>query len=725
MSEPTFAQTAKTALVLAYSAARRLCHSCIGSEHILSGLVFEGSGKAWRALFEEGLRAEKLNALLEDHSAKDGFSSADIYLGDDALNIISIASTKAKDGVIGDEHLLLAMLDLPDCEGVRLLIECGVDTSKVCARLLSYDGKEKAAEKELKLTLSHGVDMTQKARLGEYDAVLGREDEIARTLNILSRRQKSNPLFLGEPGVGKTAIAEAVACAIISGNVPRALKGARLISLDVPSVVSGTKYRGEFEDKLRKIILEVKRVGNVILFIDEMHTLCGAGAAEGAIDGANILKPSLARGEIKLMGATTRAEYKKYICRDGALCRRFQTVDIKEPDIAQTERILQGLKGGYEHFHGVSAPDEMVKKTVELTERYIPERCLPDKAIDLFDEALACAASKGEGELSKETLLDCVACMSGISPANLRQEEKDTLSALPERLKAAVIGQDRAVDSLCAAFGASRIMGARGKPRGVFLFCGPTGVGKTLLAKEFAKAISPRRDHLLRFDMSEYMEKHSVSRLIGSPPGYAGYGEGGLLTEGARKYRDGVLLFDEIEKAHPDVLNVLLQLLDEGRVTDSSGTVADFRSNIIIMTSNIGAEKESCNPVGFGEREKSKDEVLKAIKRALRPELLGRIDEIIVFDALKREHFEKIAEKEIKILQGLLEKENITLLCDERLLEQIAEICEKEHKNARDAHSLIAKSAKTALISVYHDPAFDGNVFLSLHGSSLQKINTY
>ncbi len=725
MSEPTFAQSAKNALVLAYSAARRLCHSCIGSEHILSGLVFEGSGKAWKALFEEGLRVEKLNEMLEKNSGKEGASPADIYLGDDALNVIRTAGVKAKGGTIGDEHLLLAILDFPNCEGVRLLNECGVDTSRVCARLLSYDEKDKTAEKGLKLTLSHGVDMTQKARLGEYDVVLGRENELARTLNILSRRQKSNPLFLGEPGVGKTALAEAVACAIISGNVPRALKGARLISLDVPSVVSGTKYRGEFEDKLRKIILEVKKAGNVILFIDEIHTLCGAGAAEGAIDGANILKPSLARGEIKLMGATTQSEYKKYICRDGALCRRFQTVEIKEPDIPQTERILQGLRAGYERFHGVSASDEMVKKTVELTEKYIPDRCLPDKAIDLFDEALASAAAKGEGELSKEILLDCIACMSGISPASLKQEEKDALAALPEKLKSSIIGQDRAIDSLCAAFGASRIMGARGKPRGVFLFCGPTGVGKTLLAKEFAKAISPRCDCLLRFDMSEYMEKHSISRLIGSPPGYAGYGEGGLLTEGARKYRDGVLLFDEIEKAHPDVLNILLQLLDEGRVTDSSGAVADFRSNIVIMTSNLGAETEGCHTVGFGKNGQSRGDILKAVKRTLRPELLSRIDEIVVFDVLKREDFEKIAEKEIKTLQGLLQRENITLLWDEHLIKQIAEICEKESKNARDTHSLIAKNAKTALMAACFDPAFDGNILLSLDTPYLQKINTY
>lgn len=726
MSGDTFARGAKTALIIAYSTAQKRCHSCIGSEHILLGLLSEGSSKGWRALFDEGLRQETLSAKMDARLGRgDGNERLEISLGDDALNIIRTAANKAKDGVIDSEHLLLSIIDFPDCGGARLLAECGVDTSRICARLTSYDGQEKQTAKGLKLTLEHGVDMTQKARRGEYDVVLGREEEINRALNILAKRQKSNPLFLGEPGVGKTAVAEAIACAIASTNVPDSLKNARLIALDVASVVSGTKYRGEFEDKLKKILLEVKNAGNVILFIDELHTICGAGAAEGAIDGANILKPALARGDIKLMGATTRREYKKYICRDGALCRRFQTVEIKAPDVLLTEKILMGLKPCYEQFHGVSISEILLKKTVALSEKYIPERQLPDKAIDLFDEALAASSVKGEKELSEVTLLDCVAAMTGICPGKLQAEERERLKKLPQTLKRLVIGQDEAVHSLCQAYSASRIMGAGNRPRGIFMFCGPTGVGKTLLAKEFAKAISPKKDCLLRFDMSEYMEKHTVSRLIGSPPGYTGYGEGGALTEGSKKYRDGVILFDEIEKAHPDVLNILLGLLDEGKVTDSCGVEADFRSNIIIMTSNLGAEKIMGNMVGFGENGGGKSDVLKAVKTALKPELIGRIDEIIVFESLKREDFEKIAQKELQALKELLQRENISLFYDEELIEHIGEICSKNGKNARDAHNMVAKNTKSALVSAYCNPDFDGNIFLSAKSPYLQKSNTY
>ena len=721
MKSDSFSSSARTALILAYSSAKRMGHSCIGSEHILLGLVCEGGGKAFKVLLDEGVTGEVVSAAIEESlGSGKGDSTQSVYLGQEALDIIQAAAEKAYASAVSDVHLLMAILEYPECAAFGILAKAGVDSIKICVRLSGYDTVKKE-KTELKLTLQHGVDMTQKARRGEYDPVLGRDTELDRVINILSRRMKSNPLLLGEAGVGKTAVVEELARRIASGLVPLSLKNTTVISLDVPSAVSGTKYRGEFEDKMRKILGEVKNAGNVILFIDEIHTICGAGAAEGAIDGANILKPSLARGEIKIIGATTHREYKKYICRDGAFARRFQTVDIKEPSIQQTQNILMGLKPIYEQFHRVEIADSLIGRVVELSERYIPERHLPDKAIDLFDEAMAYAASKGQKQVENEALLTCISNMTGISAPHLEGKSQDVTMA--QRLKEKVIGQDKAVDALCSAYISGKITGIDEKVRGAFLFCGPTGVGKTLLAKEFAKEISGRKNNLLRFDMSEYMEKHSVSRLIGAPPGYSGYGEGGLLTEGARKYRDGVILFDEVEKAHPEILNLLLQILDEGKLSDSMGQEADFRSNIIIMTSNARVEKE-VKTVGFGEEKDDEQARLKELKKMFSPELLSRIDEIIVFKSLKKDELEAIAKRELEGISCALAKEKISLVFDEKLPATIAEMCIKNKKSPREMRNILLKNTRNALMSKMSNSDFESSVFLPVPCEISQICNT-
>ena len=742
-----FTEKSNNAMNIAISAAQDMGHNYIGSEHVLFGLLSEGSGVAFNVLNKLGVTADAYEKLMRE---KIGTSSpttlSTAYFTPRTKRILQmakLAASKLGSNYVGTEHLLIAIIEDGESFAVRFLQMLGVEPQRVVNELSAalsegyavdkqsgapYPGAEPGEKEGGSALEKFGRDLTKMAAEGKIDPVIGRQTEIERVIQILSRRTKNNPVLIGEPGVGKTAVAEGLALKIHEGEVPELLKNKRLISLDLTGMVAGSKYRGDFEERIKAAIDEVKKNGNVILFIDELHTIIGAGSAEGSTDAANILKPALARGDFQVIGATTINEYRQHIEKDAALERRFQPVHVGEPTEEEAVQILEGLKDRYEAHHKVQITDEAIESAVKLSSRYIADRYLPDKAIDLVDEAasrvrlrtftapedlqelekrikeveLDKAAAVNEQDFERaaelrdkqktlsdtleqkknewtahnersnsvvkaEDIAEIVAMWTGIPVVQLTQEESERLLKLEETLHQRVIGQDEAVTAVSKAIRRGRVgLKDKNRPIGSFIFLGPTGVGKTELCKALAEAMFGDEKAMIRLDMSEYMEKHTVSRLVGSPPGYVGFDEGGQLTEAVRRKPYSVLLFDESEKAHPDVFNMLLQILDDGRLTDAHGKVVSFKNTIIIMTSNIGArlitEKQQ-ERLGFAtagetdaaERdfERTKELVMGELKKVFRPEFINRVDDIIVFHKLLHEDIQRIAGK---MLEGLQEQ---------------------------------------------------------------------
>ena len=755
---------AKKAIDLAVRMSKSLHHTYIGTEHILLGLLKEGTGTAALVLNDNGVELDKIKELIEELIApaggvevaeRDGYSPR-------AEAVLESASKEAERfhaDEIGTEHLLIAIIKEPDCVASRLLNTLSVNFQKVFADTLVAMGEDvtlyrdefqngrvgKKKTNEGTPTLDqYSRDLTEMAENGELDPVIGREHEIQRVIQILSRRTKNNPCLIGEPGVGKTAIAEGIAERIVSGLVPDSVLGKRVVSLDMSGMVAGSKYRGEFEERIKKVIREVSKAGNVLLFIDELHTIIGAGGAEGAIDASNILKPALARGEVQILGATTIAEYRKYIEKDAALERRFQPVTVEEPTEDAAVEILKGLRGKYEAHHHVKISDEALEACVRLSARYINDRFLPDKAIDLMDEAAAkvrfgvsnysselaglkneilekeneledaLSASdielarkckeekeilekqlekqnaKAKREITKKNLTvdedavaDVVAGWTKIPVKKLAEGEAARLKKLEATLHKRVVGQEEAVTAVAKAVRRGRVgLKDPGRPIGSFLFLGPTGVGKTEISKALAEAVFGNEQAMIRVDMSEYMEKHSVSKMIGSPPGYVGHEDGGQLSEKVRRNPYSVVLFDEIEKAHPDVFNILLQVLDDGHITDSQGRKVDFKNTIIIMTSNAGAQSiVEPKKLGFLSQddekqnyERMKNSVMEEVRRIFRPEFLNRIDETIVFRSLNKTDMKQIVTLMLKDLTDRCKKQmGITLIVRDSVKNYIVE----------------------------------------------------
>ena len=745
---------AKEALSLAVGVAESLNHGYVGTEHLLIGLLKEGTGVAAKVLEENGLEEERVMELVRQLIAPNpAIQTADrTFYTPRARRVIENSYREAvrfKAAQIGTEHLLIAILREGDCVALRLLNTLGISIQKLYLDLLSAMGEDAPASKEdvqgsrdgkkgnASPTLdNYSRNLTQLARDGRLDPVIGREKEIQRLIQILSRRTKNNPCLIGEPGVGKTAVVEGLAQMIASGDVPETIAGKRVMVLDLSGMVAGSKYRGEFEERIKNVVSEVTNSGDVLLFIDEIHTIIGAGGAEGALDASNILKPSLARGEIQLIGATTINEYRKYIEKDSALERRFQPVMVDEPTEEESIAILKGLRSRYEEHHKVEITDQALEAAVKLSSRYINDRFLPDKAIDLIDEAASRVrllnytkpekikeyeaqidelegnkeeaikkeAYEKAGEIKKkqeklrekikETMekwekeketrkltvdenevADVVSGWTKIPVRKLAEEESERLKNLESILHERVVGQEEAVTAVSKAIRRGRVgLKDPGRPIGSFLFLGPTGVGKTELSKALAEAMFGTESSLIRVDMSEYMEKHSVSKMIGSPPGYVGYEEGGQLSEKVRRNPYSVILFDEVEKAHPDVFNILLQVLDDGHITDAQGRKIDFKNTIIIMTSNAGAENIiSPKRLGFGvaadakaDYDFMKGRVMDEVKRLFKPEFLNRIDEIIVFHQLTKEHMKGIADIMLRgIIKRSKEQLGITLTVGE------------------------------------------------------------
>ena len=678
-----YTDKAKKALNYANRLSRSSGCNYVGTEHILAGLLKEGTGVAAEVLTANNVELEALLKLIDELVAageevtvadRDGYSPRTQMVLDRAREMADRFDSER----IGTEHLLLAIIKEGDCAASRLLNTMGANPQKLFVDILAAMGEDPAQYREeiqrgrneeatLTPTLDqYSRDLTAMARAGRLDPVIGREKETERVIQILCRRGKNNPCLIGEPGVGKTAIVEGIAQSLVNGNVPDIVADKRLVSLDMSGLVAKSKYRGEFEDRIKKVINEVETAGNVLLFIDELHTIIGAGGAEGALDASNILKPALACGDVQVIGATTIEEYRKYIEKDAALERRFQPVQVEEPTEEESIEILKGLRKLYEKHHHVQITDEGVEASVRLSARYVNDRFLPDKAIDLVDEACAAVRIRAEREgekdpvLSRKEIARVVAQASGVPAERVGEKERERLARLEERLNAEVVGQSRAVAAVAGAIRRSRTgLGEPGRPIGAMLFLGPTGVGKTALAKALAESWFGSEKTLLKFDMSEYQEQHTVARLLGAPPGYLGHDEGGQLTEAVRRRPYSVVLFDEIEKAHPDIQNVLLQMLEDGQLTDSMGRKADFRNTIVLLTSNLGARflAGQSAPLGFGAGseaafEKQSEAAVAEAKKWFRPELVGRLDEIIVFRPLEEQSLCSIAEK----LLGQLEE---------------------------------------------------------------------
>lgn len=781
-----YTEEAKKAITYATEVAYKLSHNYVGTEHLLIGLL-ESAGVAAKVLEKNGVETSKVlelvNQLIAPNTAVevievDGFTPRSKRILDQSYK----EALRLKNQLVGTEHILIALIKESDCIAVRLLNTLGINVQKLYVDVLTAVGadmstakneyaanKGKAKAKSQTPTLDqYSRDLTEYAREGKLDPVIGRESEIQRVIQILSRRTKNNPCLVGEPGVGKTAIAEGLARKIVEGNIPETIKDKRVLTLDLSGMVAGSKYRGEFEERIKKVIAEVMGDGNVLLFIDEIHTIIGAGGAEGAIDASNILKPSLARGEIQLIGATTREEYRKYIEKDAALERRFQPVVVEEPSEEEAILILKGLRDSYEAHHKVKITDEALEAAVKMSNRYINDRYLPDKAIDLMDEAASKVrlstfitspevkeleekvklleeekelAIKNEayekaGEFKKQqeeittklnaisvktekekqnTLLvvgeneiaDIISSWTKIPVKKLAQEESERLRNLENILHERVIGQEDAVSAVSKAIRRGRVgLKDPNRPIGSFLFLGPTGVGKTELSKALAEAMFGSENAMIRVDMSEYMEKHSVSKLIGSPPGYVGYDEGGQLSEKVRQNPYSVILFDEVEKAHPDVFNILLQVLDDGHITDAQGRKVSFKNTIIIMTSNAGAQNIiSPKKLGFAsstdEKEdykKMKDGVLEEVKRIFKPEFINRIDEMIVFHSLTKEDIKSI----VRIMFSSIEKRakqqmNIILELSEEIIDFIVEKGYDQNYGARPLRRAIQSNIEDKL----------------------------
>ncbi|WP_313370819.1 ATP-dependent Clp protease ATP-binding subunit [Sedimentibacter sp.] len=754
-------KSAKSALESAQREVTNFKQNVLGTEHILIGLMLEQEGIAGKILRNK-LDVNKIREIIKNSIGVGEEEPEYIQISPRSKYIIELArqySTQMGVSYVGTEHILLGLID--EGEGIAAqIVKSAVSLRDLKNEVIeaikqnsggaaggnaNFSGNTEQAQNSATKTIDkYGTDLNQRAREGKLDPVIGRENVIDRVIQILSRRTKNNPCLIGEPGVGKTAIAEGLAQEIVNGNVPETLKDKRVVTLDMAGMVAGAKYRGEFEERLKSAVEEIKAAGNIILFIDELHTIIGAGAAEGAIDASNILKPTLARGELQIVGATTLDEYKKHIEKDAALERRFQPITVDEPTVEDTIKILKGLRDKYEAHHKVAITDEAIEAATKLSHRYISDRFLPDKAIDLIDEAasrtrlksstqpkefkeiedkitelinekqaainnqdferaasfrdeekrltdeldkqkkLWAAKNSKDSKIGYEEIADVVSQWTGVPVKKLQGDESEKLLNMEEILHKRVIGQEQAVEALSKAIRRSRVgLKDPKKPIGSFIFLGPTGVGKTELSKALAESMFGDENAMIRVDMSEFMEKHSVSKLIGSPPGYVGFDEGGQLTEKIRRKPYSVILFDEIEKAHPDVFNILLQLLDDGRLTDAKGRTVDFKNTVIIMTSNVGASTiKKQKTLGFAanssneekdEYEKMKENVLGELKRSFRPEFLNRIDEIIVFHSLNKEHIKEIVSLMINNLSKRLEQLNVKIELDDKAKELLAE----------------------------------------------------
>ena len=771
-----FTAKANIALNLAIDSAQNLGHTYVGSEHLIIGILREGGGIAASILKEKGITAEQIEKLLEQTVGVGGRTllTPDRFTPR-AKKIIELSITTARqmgNSFVGTEHILISILSENENYAVKFLSSSGIDTEKLLSDLVkisqsasgNFSPQERDSEKsKTPLIDQFGTDLTKKAKAGLLDPVISREEEIDRMIQILLRRSKNNPCLIGEAGVGKTAVAEGLALKIAENDVPEILKDKRIISVDLTSMVAGTKYRGDFEERIKNTVNEVKKDGNIILFIDEIHTIVGAGSAEGSTDAANMLKPALSRGEIQVIGATTLSEYRKYIEKDAALERRFQPLNLNEPSNEATVKIIKGLRDKYEAHHKVRIDDDAITTAVELSKRYISDRFLPDKAIDLIDETAARvrlrsitapidlktiedeikyisdekltavksqnfeeAARLRDKEIEKQNELnllkntwhenrehssgtvlstdiaETVAQWTKIPINRLTEEEGQRLLKLEGELKKRLVGQDKAVSAVARAVrrGRSGISDPK-RPIGSFIFLGPTGVGKTELCRALAEAIFGSESMIIKLDMSEYMEKQSVSKLIGSPPGYVGYDEAGQLTEKIRRKPYSVILFDEIEKAHPDVFNLLLQILDDGILTDSQGRQVSFKNTIIIMTSNIGARSiTEKRAFGFGEHDPSgfiKSAVTDELKRTFSPEFLNRVDDIIIFETLKNEDMTKIAEKMLLSLKNRLSLLGITAEFDQSITDHLVEKGFDKSYGARPLNRLLQKSVEDDL----------------------------
>ena len=786
-----FTEKAIKVIMLAQEEARRLGHNFVGTEQVLLGLIGEGTGVAAKALKSMGVNLKDARAEVEKIIGRgSGFVAVEIPFTPRAKRVLELSWDEARQlghNYIGTEHLLLGLIREGEGVAARVLENLNVDLNKVRTNVIKMLGETKtttAGSSSTSTSSSSSSSSTSKAKtpsLDEFgrdltlaaqelrlDPVVGREKEIERVIQILARRTKNNPVLIGEPGVGKTAVAEGLATRIVNSEVPDILDGKKVIQLDMGLLVAGTKYRGEFEERLKKIMDEIRQAGNIILVIDEMHTLIGAGAAEGAIDAANILKPALSRGEIQVIGATTLDEYRKYVEKDSALERRFQTVMIEEPSEAESIEIIKGLKPKYEEHHNLIISDAAIEAAVKLSSKYITDRFLPDKAIDVIDEAsskvrLKVSTLSPEGKelekelkelikekenairnqefekasqlrdeeadmkeriremaqqykeeheankptVTEEDVASVIATMTGVPVTKLTEGESERLLNLEKTLHARVIGQNDAVVAISKAIRRARVgLKSPNRPIGSFIFCGPTGVGKTELAKALAEAIFGSEDNMIRVDMSEFMEKHSTAKLIGSPPGYVGYDDGGHLTELVRKKPYSVILFDEIEKAHPDVFNIMLQILDDGRLTDAKGRYINFKNTVIIMTSNVGASMiTTTSKLGFStssdeskdKYEKLKETVTEEMKKAFRPEFLNRIDETIVFAHLSKEEIRQIVDLMLKDLFKRLAERDLSVEVTDEVKDHLAKDGYSEAYGARPLRRLIQRKIEDML----------------------------
>ena len=785
-----FTEKAIKVIMLAQEEARRLGHNFVGTEQVLLGLIGEGTGIAAKTLKSMGVNLKDARIEVEKIIGRgSGFVAVEIPFTPRAKRVLELSWDEARQlghNYIGTEHLLLGLIREGEGVAARVLENLGVDLNKVRSNVVKMLGDSKpqtassgagtgssssssqASKVKTPSLDEFGTDLTLAASELRLDPVVGREKEIERVIQILARRTKNNPVLLGEPGVGKTAVAEGLAIRIVNSEVPDILENKKIIQLDMGLLIAGTKYRGEFEERLKKIMDEIRQAGNVILVIDEMHTLIGAGAAEGAIDAANILKPALSRGEIQVIGATTSDEYRKYIEKDSALERRFQPVIIEEPSIDETIEIIRGLKPKYEEHHNLIISDEAIVAATKLSSKYINDRFLPDKAIDVIDEASSkvrlkvCTLSPEGRELEKELkeiirekedairnqeferasslrddeanmkdkirevseewrrqndankptvteddVAEVVATMTGVPVTKLTEGESERLLKLEETLHNRVIGQSDAVTAISKAIRRARVgLKSPNRPIGSFIFSGPTGVGKTELAKALAEAIFGSEDNMIRVDMSEFMEKHSTAKLIGSPPGYVGYDDGGHLAELVRKKPYSVILFDEIEKAHPDVFNIMLQILDDGRLTDAKGRHINFKNTVIIMTSNVGASMITTQgKLGFStaetakqdKYEKLKETVNEELKKAFRPEFLNRIDDIIVFSHLSKEEIRQIVDLMMKDLFKRLSERDLSIEVTDEVKDYLAKDGYSEAYGARPLRRLIQKKIEDQL----------------------------
>jgi ATP-dependent Clp protease ATP-binding subunit ClpC len=794
-----FTERAKEALYNAQRIMERYSHNQLDTEHLLLSLLEHPEGLASKIIRQAGLNPDYIKRELEEALYRFpkvyGPASSQLYITPQAKHALDLAWEEAqrlRDEYIGIEHLLIGILREAEGGAGKILRRAGLDEARLYQALREIRGTHRVtdehAEGRYAALERFGRDITQLAREGKLDPVIGREEEIERTIQILSRRTKNNPVLIGEAGVGKTAIVEGLAQKIVKEDVPEPLKGKRIIQLDIGSLLAGSKYRGEFEERLKGVLDEVKASqGDIILFIDELHTVVGAGAAEGAIDASNMMKPALARGELRCIGATTLDEYRKYIEKDPALERRFQPVFVSEPSVEQTIEILKGLRDRYEAHHNVKISDEALEAAARLSARYISDRFLPDKAIDVMDEAASKvrmkiysmpnhlkemkdrldklardgqeAVSSREYEraarirdeydallrefnkgkekweretginniVSEEDVAEVVSRWTGIPLSRLIEDEKEKLARLEEIIHQRLIDQEEAVRAVAEAIRRSRAgLKDPNRPLGSFLFLGPTGVGKTELAKTLAEFLFGDESALLRIDMSEYQEKHTVSRLVGAPPGYVGYEEGGQLTEPVRRRPYRVILFDEIEKAHPDVLNVLLQILDDGRLTDAAGHTVDFRNTVIIMTSNIGSTYLASIPLIEEFFLKAKERVLEELHRTLRPEFLNRIDEIIVFRPLSHQHIRQIVDLFISRINSQLRENGLSLIVSDKAKDLLAERGFDPNFGARPLRRTIQRLLENPLSNailrgefkkgdkVYAD-AHNGEIVLSLY----------